>query len=132
MKAVSGIYGFLGMMSLPSIIFLWDVVRFNALHPDDIFLNISFLAIPIVNTTLCFLISYLVWNSRRWGRYLALSYNAIWLTAFTVGPIVGRLTEDNFPALTSAAILFWSVVICGFGWLTVYFLRQEVRAVMLR
>jgi len=92
--------------------------------------NIVFILIPLANSILCFLISYLTWSFNRWGAYLALAYNVCWIASFTVSAIVGRLAEKNFPEMTTPVIAFLLIVIAVFGGLTWLFLLPTVTASM--
>jgi len=130
-KVVACVYGLFGLLSLPTIFFLWKYIgQLNQLYPDELSSNIVFILIPLANSILCFLIAYLTWSFNRWGAYLALAYNVCWIASFTVGPIVGRLTEKNFPEMTTPAIVFWLIVIAVFGGLTWLFLLPTVTARM--
>ena len=132
-KAVACVYGLFGLLSLPTVFFLWKYIgQLNQLHPDEFSSNIVFILIPLANSILCFLISYLTWSFNRVGSYLAFAYNGSWIVSFTVGPIVGRLTEKNFPEVTISAIVFWLIVIAIFGGLTWLLLLPTVAARMKR
>lgn len=132
-RAVACIYGFMGLLTLPTVLFLAKYVQeLNNIFPQDLLLNATFLLIPLINSVICFLISYLTWNFSHWGKRLALAYNGCWIASFTIGPIVGRLTESNFPEMTTGAAVFWLVVLSIYGGLTWFYFVPAVRARMRR
>jgi hypothetical protein len=88
-------------------------------------------AIPLLNASACGAIAYAFLGLRRWGRYVAISYNALWLAVNVVGQVRARMLEPGL-RLTAAAAVFWLVTSGALLAVIILCLTNSAKRIMVR
>jgi hypothetical protein len=93
-------------------------------------LSFVFVALPILTAVASLAIAYAFFRRRRWGRYLALTFNGVYLALWLGGFAIAQLTER--PELTLPAVIVLIGVLALLGGIIVLCLQPSVRTVMRR
>lgn len=93
-------------------------------------LSFVFVALPVFNAVASFAIAYAFYRRRWWGRYLALTFNGMYLAAWLGGFAIAQLTER--PQLTLPALIVLIGVSALLGGIILLCLQPSVRTVMSR
>jgi hypothetical protein len=107
---IGGLYGLVGFGSLVPFVML--LLARPPLTRDTVLLGLFSYLFPLFNAIVCGLLAYAFYALRRWGRYMAIVYNGLWLTAGMQGLIYSRLIEKPTVPWTPQATA-WLVVVDG-------------------
>jgi hypothetical protein len=110
-RTVAALYGLFGGACAIFFLFYLLVAPREAL----------FWALLGVNAGVALAISWSLWHLRRWGRWLLVVFNAVYLTAGAYD-VLRELTTASRPP---HQWLFWSVFFLGVGGVTLLFALRE-------
>jgi hypothetical protein len=118
--AIYPVYGLGGVFGVPLLFAFSYGPEFLRRLETSYGLNIVPVA-GIVNAVVSCFIGYVLWKEFSWGRFVALSYNGIWISLFLVGlvysHIVGQPSGDPIllallPALVFIGFPAWVIAHC--------------------
>jgi hypothetical protein len=76
----------------------------------------------------CFLIAYACIRGKKWGRYLLIAYNGLWLT-YLIFALVAGMVADPKP-VASWLVTSFLVIFIVLGSLIAFAFQKDVRALM--
>lgn len=124
-------YGFIGFLIL--LILLFFGIFGPSLEELDVSGVLSYfliLGIVFLNVTVCFLLAYSFLKLKKWGRYLAIIFNSLWLGTYAFGFVVARITEKNLPKIPISALMFLLLMFTPFIIIIVICFKSETKNIM--
>ncbi|MBI1845379.1 MAG: hypothetical protein HY294_07015 [Candidatus Rokubacteria bacterium] len=109
LNVAASLYGLIGIASLVSFLLL---ISFGPRITRDMMgLRLLFwYCLPLLNATICLVVTYGLLTLRRWARIAVIGFNAFLLATITIGLIQSRLIETPSGPWTAAATAFVLVV----------------------
>lgn len=97
------------------------------------FWMLLYVGFPLLNAVVSFSIAYAFITHKRWGRYLAITYNGLWIAAFSVESIgvVSSVGITPFRELTRASVVVFLAFVIVVGGIIVLCLRKDVKELMV-
>jgi hypothetical protein len=98
---------------------------------------IAILSLPafhLVNGIICWLIAYSLLAHTRWGRYLVIVYNSLWLGAFnldSVTVLISGRPGDLFRGVPPTGIFVLFAIFTLLGGIIALCLRKDVKQLMV-
>lgn len=122
---VGGVYLCFGLVaSLSSVMFLLYALKSDlASAPSLIYLGSRILIFGP-----CFLIAYACIRGRKWGRYLLIAYNGLWLTYLTFALAAGMIADAK--PIANSVVISLLVIFIVLGSLIAFAFQKDVRALM--
>ncbi len=126
------------LLAIIGVLYLWlgvasiGTALYFFIYGPPLFEGLSFIfvVLPVFNAVASLAIAYAFFRRRRWGRYLALTFNGIYFAAWLGGFAIAQLTERPQVPLPAAIVLIG--VLALLGGIMLLCLRPSVRAVMSR
>ncbi|NOY84431.1 MAG: hypothetical protein GXO96_06360 [Nitrospirae bacterium] len=104
LKIVGCSYGVLGVLNL-SIFLYWVIFGPPIESFSPKFIVVVFGA-PLLLASVSFMIAYSFWKLKKWGRYLAISANGIWILVVILTFVIGDESGQGLLEITIPVFLF--------------------------
>lgn len=97
------------------------------------FWMLLYVGFPFLNVVVCISIAYAFFTYKRWGRYVAIIYNGLWIAAFSVESIGAGMSVGITPfrELTKASLVVFLALVIVVGGIIVLCLRKDVKELMV-
>lgn len=130
-RIIGGLYGISGLAFLPYL-------TMNLFYGSGLFFSpgldvrtlLVTLGVPFSMMIVHFLLLNSLYGLKRWGRYLAITYNSIWLVVIASAMTLGFIIEPDDPPASLAGVLFLLVPGLFLGGTLVIFMKQDVKNLM--
>ena len=129
LSVIGILYGLVGLSSLVALaIYLAYGPSIHTLSGQDVIFHLLFLGIPLLNALVGIALLYAFCAHRGWGRWLAITFNSIYLATIAYETLSAQLKNPHWVPLPATA--FWLALGAMLGAVILVCLQRDAVSLM--